>query len=240
MTEQESKEQGARAFWLAAQGGAQGAGAQTLMTGSETASRWSEREVAGVLALLPAPREEDWVVEPAAGVGRFTVELARRAGRVLASDLVPAYVAQNRARCEGLGLGNVTHAVSDAAALALPEGPVGLVFVKWLGMYLPEAEALAMLERFARALRRGGSLFVQESCDTSVEEDSAAEREPYVGDWLGLSYHAWYRPVGFYRRALGDLAKELGGAVQEWDLRALYDDEDPHGTQRAWLLTLGE
>ena len=70
-------------FWRAAVPLAATHGLTALMTGGDSEER-STQEVAAIVALLPALGPADLVLEPAAGAGRFTVELARRAGRVMA------------------------------------------------------------------------------------------------------------------------------------------------------------
>ena len=127
---------------------------------------------------------------------------------------------------------------------------VGLVFVKWLLMYLSDDDGAALLSRMTGALRPSGHLFLHESCDPGGSDPdpdpgsgSAGSgpadphaTAPWSGEWLGATYRAYYRPASYYRELLMRVAGPHG-TLTEHDLDSLYDTPEPSG-QRAWLLTL--
>ena len=212
-----------------------------LMTGGDCEQRSAE-EVAAILQLLPPIEPSDLVLEPAAGTGRFTVEFARRAGRVHAWDLIPEFVDANRRRCAAYA--NVAIDVADARTFE-PPGGAALVFVKWMLMYVTDDEATRLIERLVNALAPGGSLFLHESCDDGSAALAPDRPTPlWTGDFLGSTYRAYYRPAVWYGARLREVvdrhaanSRNRAPALAEFDLASLYLPGEGGG-QIAWLLTL--
>lgn len=217
-----------QAFWLASGRLVEQHGERVLMTGDSTEAQ-SAREIEVVLGLLPPLGPNALVVEPSAGLGRFTTHLAARAGAVEAWDLVPELVEQNRRRCESLP--HVRHRTGDARALPVPAN-VALVFVNWLFMYLADADAEALLLRMASALRPGGAIFVHESCGPE-----ATATPLHSETWLGETYRALYRGRSWYAERLVRAAGPRFASLHEHDLNPVFGHDDATD-QRAWLLTV--
>jgi SAM-dependent methyltransferase len=154
---------------------------------------YADEGVAGTLSLLPPVPRGALIVELAAGAGRFTPWLARRASQVLANDLIPEFIAMNRARCEAAGVSNVDFRVGDAAQFVWPEpGTVHLVFINWLLMCLTDAEARGVLKQAIASLAPGGAVFLHESGDLDIAPETA-HYEPYSAEYPAQYRHpAWY------------------------------------------------
>ncbi|KAK3867601.1 hypothetical protein Pcinc_026956 [Petrolisthes cinctipes] len=106
------------------------------------------------------------VLDLAAGIGRFTARLAKKAQWVTAVDLCEAFITENRARNKRLN--NITYICHDVINLCLPAGSVDLVFSNWLFKYLTEEEVAVLLTRALSWLVPGGHFFFRESCFQSM------------------------------------------------------------------------
>ncbi|XP_051115909.1 phosphomethylethanolamine N-methyltransferase-like [Andrographis paniculata] len=116
-----------------------------------------------VLSLLP-PYEGKSVLELGAGIGRFTGELAKQAGQLVAVDFIESVIKMN----ESINghFKNVKFLCADAASseLDFPEGSLDLIFSNWLLMYLADNEVEDLAERMLKWLKVGGYIFFRESC----------------------------------------------------------------------------
>lgn len=204
----------------------------TLMLLDPDGEAYSAEEVAGTLNLLPPLPPAAFIVELAAGAGRFTPWFAARAGRVLANDLIPEFIAMNQQRCAAAGFDNIEFRVGDATEFVWPEaGSVQLVFINWLLMYLSDDEAREVLARALKSLAPDGRLFLHESGDLEVAPETA-QYAPYSDE-----YPARYRHPSWYRAALTDAALPYGQySLNEYDLASLYAKSQCPGVQPAWLL----
>ncbi|TFH69925.1 PIG-L family deacetylase [Cellulomonas sp. HD19AZ1] len=122
--------------------------------------RWYEtRKRALTLAALPDERYAR-VLEVGCSIGVLTVELARRADALTATDVADAALDRARAR-----LGDdephvrlVRGALGGAGNDALPGGPFDLVVLSEVGYYLSASDLAAALPDLLTRLARGGTL----------------------------------------------------------------------------------
>lgn len=198
-----------------------------LMADADAAARDDKEDLRELLALLPPLRPAARVLELAAGNGRVTPHLARRAGWLLACDFVPAFCQQNREICRGLGLNHVEVVCGDAVHMTLPSR-LDLVFANWLLMYLSDAEVRDVLQRAALALAPGGYLLFRESCDTT-DEGLDHVWPPYQPD-----NPARYRSLRWYTEALAALPVP-GGLLRPVDILPLWSPPEWSTLQAAWL-----
>lgn len=119
-------------------------------------SWYERRKRAVVLASLPAERYR-CAFEPGCGTGELTVDLARRAATVLASDPVADAVARARARTSGTDGVRVEVAALPAA---VPAAPIDLAVFSEVLYYLDDAAVHATLDRTLGVLEPGGDVAV--------------------------------------------------------------------------------
>ncbi|KAL9330354.1 hypothetical protein ACSQ67_005357 [Phaseolus vulgaris] len=137
-----------------------------------------------VLSLLP-PCEGKSVIELGAGIGRFTGELAQKAGQLLAVDFIESAIKKNESinghhknvkfLCADVTSPNMSNSVS--------EGSVDVIFSNWLLMYLSDNEVEKLAERMIKWLKDGGYIFFRESCfhqsgDSKRKHNPTHYREP--------------------------------------------------------------
>ncbi|KAJ8427415.1 hypothetical protein Cgig2_000609 [Carnegiea gigantea] len=127
------------------------------------ASDLDKEERPEVLSLLP-PYEGKSVLELGAGIGRFTGELAKKAGQVLALDFIESVIKKNES-INGHHK-NVKFMCADVTSPSLNISPnsIDLIFSNWLLMYLSDEEVENLAERIVKWLRPGGYIFFRESC----------------------------------------------------------------------------
>ncbi|XP_055826946.1 phosphomethylethanolamine N-methyltransferase-like [Solanum dulcamara] len=116
-----------------------------------------------VLSLLP-PYEGKTVLELGAGIGRFTGELAKKAGQLIALDFIEGAIKKNES-INGSHK-NVKFMCADVTSPDLNFSPesVDLIFSNWLLMYLSDEEVQDLAERMLKWLKVGGCIFFRESC----------------------------------------------------------------------------
>ncbi|KAK4395642.1 Phosphoethanolamine N-methyltransferase 1 [Sesamum angolense] len=116
-----------------------------------------------VLSLLP-PYEGKSVLELGAGIGRFTGELAKKAGELVALDFIESVIKKNET-INGHNK-NVKFMCADVTSpdLNFPEGSLDLIFSNWLLMYLADKEVEDLAQRMVKWLKVGGYIFFRESC----------------------------------------------------------------------------
>ncbi|KAF8407635.1 hypothetical protein HHK36_006768 [Tetracentron sinense] len=146
------------------------------------ASDLDKEERPEVLSLLP-PFKGKSVLELGAGIGRFTGELAKEAGQVLALDFIESVIKKN----EGTNghFKNVKFMCADVTSpnLKIPSESVDLIFSNWLLMYLSDKEVETLAERMVKWLKVGGFIFFRESCfhqsgDCKRKNNPTHYREP--------------------------------------------------------------
>jgi 2-polyprenyl-3-methyl-5-hydroxy-6-metoxy-1,4-benzoquinol methylase len=89
------------------------------------------------------------------GVGRLTLPLARRAGRVVACDVAPTMLAHARQNAEGAGLYNVTF-IASADLAELPRGCFDFVCSLLVLQHIPPAVGYGLIRTLLSLLAPGG------------------------------------------------------------------------------------
>ncbi|KAL5544972.1 hypothetical protein UlMin_008756 [Ulmus minor] len=146
------------------------------------ASDLDKEERPEVLAMLP-PYEGKSVLELGAGIGRFTGELAQKAGQLIAMDFIESVIKKNES-INGHHK-NVKFMCADVTSpdLHISEESVDLIFSNWLLMYLSDKEVENLAERMVKWLKVGGYIFFRESCfhqsgDSKRKYNPTHYREP--------------------------------------------------------------
>ncbi|XP_061354642.1 phosphoethanolamine N-methyltransferase-like [Gastrolobium bilobum] len=146
------------------------------------ASDLDKEERPEVLSLLPA-YEGKSVLELGAGIGRFTGELAKNAGQLLAVDFIESAIKKNES-INGHHK-NVKFLCADVTSpnLHVSEGSIDVIFSNWLLMYLSDNEVENLAERMIKWLKDGGYIFFRESCfhqsgDSKRKYNPTHYREP--------------------------------------------------------------
>ncbi|KAH7859216.1 hypothetical protein Vadar_033263 [Vaccinium darrowii] len=113
---------------------------ESMMLDSKAADLDKE-ERPEVLSLLP-PFEGKSILELGAGIGRFTGELAKKAGQVLALDFIDSVVKKNE-NINGHHK-NVKFMCADVTSpdLHISAESMDLIFSNWLLMYLSDKEVI--------------------------------------------------------------------------------------------------
>ncbi|CAD5190557.1 unnamed protein product [Musa acuminata subsp. malaccensis] len=146
------------------------------------ASELDKEERPEVLSLLP-PYKGKSVLELGAGIGRFTSELAKEAGHVLALDFIESVIKKN----ESLNghYKNTSFMCADVTSpdLTIEADSVDLIFSNWLLMYLSDKEVEKLVERMVKWVKVGGYIFFRESCfhqsgDSKRKVNPTHYREP--------------------------------------------------------------
>ncbi|RLN25635.1 phosphoethanolamine N-methyltransferase 1-like [Panicum miliaceum] len=135
-----------------------------------------------VLSLLP-PYEGKSVLELGAGIGRFTGELAKTAGNVLALDFIESAIKKNQS-ING-HYKNTSFMCADVTSqdLVIQANSIDLIFSNWLLMYLSDEEVEQLVQRMVKWLKVGGYIFFRESCfhqsgDSKRKVNPTHYREP--------------------------------------------------------------
>ncbi|XP_038981722.1 phosphoethanolamine N-methyltransferase 1-like [Phoenix dactylifera] len=146
------------------------------------ASDLDKEERPEVLSLLP-PYKGKSVLELGAGIGRFTGELAKEAGHVLALDFIENVIKKNESANGHLK--NISFVCADVTSpdLMIEAESVDLIFSNWLLMYLSDNEVEKLAERLVKWLKVGGYIFFRESCfhrsgDSKRKTNPTHYREP--------------------------------------------------------------
>jgi phosphoethanolamine N-methyltransferase len=135
---------------------------EAMMLDSQ-ASKLDLEERPEILSLLPSYKGKD-VIELGAGIGRFTGEIAKSAGHVVAMDFMDNLIKKN----EDVNghYNNIEFKCADVTSpdLDIAPGSADLVFSNWLLMYLSDEEVSDLVRRAMQWLRPGGHVFIRESC----------------------------------------------------------------------------
>jgi len=185
---------------------------------NEEAGEFEDMERQEILGYLPDLTGKR-ILEPAAGIGRFTTQFAAKAGHVTALDFVEQFIDQNRAACAGLN--NVTLQVSDIMEAEFPPESFDHIFINWLLMYLTDDHVGTLSERLQSWLAPGGTLFLRESCVSASNPNA-----PHP--------HTHYRDPEAYEHILTTgLSLVNKGQVQ------IYVQRYNNPNQRWWLFSKG-
>ncbi|KAG2242135.1 hypothetical protein Bca52824_096023 [Brassica carinata] len=148
------------------------------------ASDLDKEERPEVLSLIP-PYEGKKVLELGAGIGRFTGELAQKAGEVIALDFIESAIKKNES-VNG-HYKNVKFMCADVTSpdLKIEDGSVDLIFSNWL-LILNDLDGMQvelLAERMLGWVKPGGYIFFRESCfhqsgDSKRKSNPTHYREP--------------------------------------------------------------
>ncbi|KAM3350737.1 hypothetical protein ACQJBY_023050 [Aegilops geniculata] len=135
-----------------------------------------------ILSLLPS-YEGKSVLELGAGIGRFTGELAKTAGHVLAMDFIESVIKKNESINGHYKNASFMCADVTSPDLVIEDNSIDLIFSNWLLMYLSDAEVEKLVERMVKWLKVGGHIFFRESCfhqsgDSKRKVNPTHYREP--------------------------------------------------------------
>ena len=130
-----------------------------------------------------------FIVDLGCGPGFTTLDLARLVGpkgHVIAVDRdgersLPLL----RERAAAAGLTNIETRAAELDAFDLPAGCVDGVYARWVLMYLPEPEAMALVSRMTKWLQRGGACALAELCNfRHIHVHPPCENLPAVAEGL--------------------------------------------------------
>eukprot|EP00244_Chara_vulgaris_P000034 TRINITY_DN1003_c0_g1_i4.p1 TRINITY_DN1003_c0_g1~~TRINITY_DN1003_c0_g1_i4.p1 ORF type:complete len:530 (-),score=125.00 TRINITY_DN1003_c0_g1_i4:1398-2912(-) len=178
---------------------------EAMMLDSQ-ASRLDKEERPEILGMLPDFRGQQ-ILELGAGLGRFTVPLAKEAAHVTAIDFIEKVIMKNKE--QNGHLGNIDFKCSDVASRDFQIEPSSkdLIFTNWLLMYLGDDEVSSLAKKMLEGLRYGGHLFFRESCVCQS------------GDHKRKSNPTHYRDPSFYARLFDNLRiKESDGSISKFHL----------------------
>jgi SAM-dependent methyltransferase len=167
------------------------------------------------LARLARARPGSRVLDVGGGLGGPARTLAAEFGcHVTVVDLTESYVRAGVALTARLGLADrVTHLTGDALALEVVADPFDIVWTQNSGMNVPDKERL--YAGFARLLRRGGLLAIQEPMAGLVQPPIFPVMWSRDGTTSFLRRPEEMRGVieaaGFRARAWDDVTAELAG-----------------------------
>ncbi|RLM98711.1 phosphomethylethanolamine N-methyltransferase-like [Panicum miliaceum] len=135
-----------------------------------------------ILSLLPSYKGKS-VLELGAGIGRFTGDLAKEAGHVLALDFIESVIKKNES-INGHNK-NITFMCADVTSpdLKIEDNSFDLIFSNWLLMYLSDEEVEKLVGKMVKWLKPGGHIFFRESCfhqsgDSKRKVNPTHYREP--------------------------------------------------------------
>jgi ubiquinone/menaquinone biosynthesis C-methylase UbiE len=103
-----------------------------------------------------SPKSTHRVLDVATGGGHTAVALAKRARRVVASDLTPRMLREARTLAADAGADNVAYAAADAEALPFEDGTFDRVTCRIALHHVPDVRCA--LKEFARVMRPGGRI----------------------------------------------------------------------------------
>ncbi|KAG6549033.1 hypothetical protein Mapa_009476 [Marchantia paleacea] len=177
---------------------------EAMMLDSQ-AEKLDKEERPEILASIPEIHGKS-VIELGAGIGRFTGELAKIAGDVLACDFMENAIEKNKevnGKCE-----NVRFLCADVTSpdMAIPAESADLVFSNWLLMYLSDDEVKALVARVLKWVKPGGHFFFRESCFHQS------------GDHKRQNNPTHYRSPSFYHKVLEECVVEENGTFFEFTL----------------------
>ncbi|KAL8616396.1 hypothetical protein ACOMHN_032250 [Nucella lapillus] len=118
------------------------------------------------------------IIELAAGIGRFTGELASKAKSVVAVDFMPEFLNLNEQTNKHLD--NIEFICADVMHFTRQKNSADLVFINWLLMYLSDSEVRQLLTNVLTWLTPGGHFFLRESVVHKVGDMEIKGANPTV------------------------------------------------------------
>ncbi|KAF0926541.1 hypothetical protein E2562_026029 [Oryza meyeriana var. granulata] len=170
-----------------------------------------------VLSVLPSYKGKS-VLELGAGIGRFTGELAKEAGHVLALDFIDSVIKKNE-NINGHHQ-NITFMCADVTSpdLKIEDNSINLIFSNWLLMYLSDEEVEKLVGRMVKWLKVGGHIFFRESCfhqsgDSKRKVNPTHYREPRFYTKVFKECHSYDKDGCSYELSL-ETCKCIGAYVK--------------------------
>ncbi|CAD6271349.1 unnamed protein product [Miscanthus lutarioriparius] len=159
-----------------------------------------------ILSLLPSYKGKS-VLELGAGIGRFTGDLAKEAGHVLALDFIESVIKKNQS-INGHHK-NITFKCADVTSndLKIEDNSVDLIFSNWLLMYLSDEEVEKLVGKMVKWLKVGGHIFFRESCfhqsgDSKRKVNPTHYREPRFYTKVFKEGHSFDQDGGSFELSL--------------------------------------
>ena len=209
--EQFMKNMEQKSFWEQ-----QGLDVQSMMLNKDIDPNFEENERTEILGYLP-DLSGLRVLEPAAGIGRFTTCFAQVAAQITAQDFVQEFIDKNRTACAGYS--NVSHAVGDIMEADFAPASFDHIFINWLLMYIRDEDLPILAKRLTNWLSSQGTIFLRESCVSASNPNA-----PHP--------HTHYRDPEVYERLFADSFRITAkGNVK------IYEREYNNPNQRWWLFT---
>ncbi|KAL5231978.1 hypothetical protein ABZP36_030754 [Zizania latifolia] len=147
------------------------------------------------------------VLELGAGIGRFTGELAKEAGHVIALDFIESVIKKNE-NTNG-HYKNITFMCADVASpnLKIEDNSIDLIFSNWLLMYLSDEEVEKLVARMVKWVKVGGHIFFRESCfhqsgDSKRKVNPTHYREPRFYTKVFKECHSYDKDGGSFELSL--------------------------------------
>ncbi|KAJ0049545.1 hypothetical protein Pint_17048 [Pistacia integerrima] len=147
-----------------------------------------------VLSLLPSDEGKS-VLELGAGIGRFTRELAQKAGQLIALDFIDNVIKKNE---EVNGhYKNVKFMCADVTSpdLKIADESVDLIFSNWLLMYLSDNQVEKVAERMVKWLKvvatfsSGSLVFIYlETASENITQPITVFKQCHIVDGSGNSF----------------------------------------------------
>lgn len=107
-----------------------------------------------------AVNPNDVVVDFGCGPGYYTIELAKKAKKVVAVDLSSEMLKKAQRKAENAGLKNIEFLQSDGKSLQLEESSVNMILL--VTVYHEVGESEVVLKEFGRVLKPEGKLVIVE------------------------------------------------------------------------------
>ncbi|KAG8086294.1 hypothetical protein GUJ93_ZPchr0010g10943 [Zizania palustris] len=159
-----------------------------------------------IMSVLPHYKGK-LVLELGAGIGRFTGELAKEAGHVIALDFIESVIKKNEntnGHCK-----NITFMCADVASpnLKIEDNSIDLIFSNWLLMYLSDEEVEKLVARMVKWVKVGGHIFFRESCfhqsgDSKRKVNPTHYREPRFYTKVFKECHSYDKDGGSFELSL--------------------------------------
>ena len=134
-----------------------------------------------------AINSSDVVVDFGCGPGYFTVELSKKAKKVVAVDISPEMLKKVQNKSQKAGIKNIDFLQSDGKSLQLEDNSVDLILL--VTVYHEVGDSEAVLKEFRRVLEREGKLVIVEVIkkgvfpSAPVQNPEALKAEIEAGDF---------------------------------------------------------
>uniref|UniRef100_A0A0E0DUF5 phosphoethanolamine N-methyltransferase n=1 Tax=Oryza meridionalis TaxID=40149 RepID=A0A0E0DUF5_9ORYZ len=176
-----------------------------------------------VLSVLPSYKGKS-VLELGAGIGRFTGELAKEAGHVLALDFIESVIKKNE-NINGHNK-NITFMCADVTSpdLKIEDNSIDLIFSNWLLMYLSDEEVEKLVGRMVKWLKG-----VMLSPIWRFQKESESNTLP--GAKIFKECHSYDKDGGSYELSL-ETCKCIGAYVKSKKNQNQVKSTEDRGFQR--------